>query len=248
MKKLIYIFLLLSAVVTGQNDALFEKGKDFYKAENYTAAIEQWNKIIASGAHSDALYFNLGNAHYKLNNIGPSIYYYEKALQLAPNDKDIQTNLAFAQNARIDVITPLPQTVLTQWYNAVATSFTYNGWAVMAVVFIILFVLFFLMYYFGFREAFKRTFFATALVSIFIAIFAFSLAYITYADAQNDSPAIIFSETIEIKTAPKLNSDTAFVLHEGTKVQVEAEDGDWFKISLADGKDGWIPKTDLKKL
>ena len=58
----------------------------------------------------------------------------------------------------------------------------------------------------------------------------------------------MFAESIEIKTAPKMNSDAAFILHEGTKVQVIDTDGDWLRISLEDGKDGWIPKSDLRIL
>ena len=42
--------------------------------------------------------------------------------------------------------------------------------------------------------------------------------------------------------------ETAFVLHEGPKVQILSEEDDWFRIQIADGKDGWIHNTDLKQL
>ena len=45
-----------------------------------------------------------------------------------------------------------------------------------------------------------------------------------------------------------MGSNVAFTLHEGTKVQISAQDGNWFRITLADGKDGWIPASDLKQL
>ena len=65
-----------------------------YNQGKYAEAIDKYKAILETKNHSAALYFNLANAHYKLNNIAPSIYYYEKALQLAPNDPDIKNNLA----------------------------------------------------------------------------------------------------------------------------------------------------------
>ena len=117
MKKLLYILVLIvSFSAFSQNETLFEQGKELYKNGKYQQAINSWMKIVENGEHSAELYFNLGNAQYKLNHIGPSIYYYEKALQLSPNDQDIKNNLAFAENARIDSIEPLPQTVFSKWY------------------------------------------------------------------------------------------------------------------------------------
>ena len=93
---ILLLSILCISVAMAQNEPLFEQGKQQYKNENYTDAIANWNKILDAGSHSAALYFNLGNAYYKLNQIGPSIYYYKKALELAPNDSDIKNNLSFS--------------------------------------------------------------------------------------------------------------------------------------------------------
>lgn len=249
MKQLLYLTVLLFSVIgMAQNTALFNQGKNNYKAEKYSEAIANWKQIIDKGAHSSALYFNLGNAHYKLNQIGPSIYYYEKALQISPNDKDIKMNLAFAENTRVDVIEPLPKTVFSKWYNNIAGVLTYEGWALTALIFSMLVVGFFLLYYFNISEGKKRLFFTSALVTVCLLLGAISMAYMTFGDVQKDAPAIIFAESTDVKTAPKMSSAVAFILHEGTRVQILNSDGDWLRISLADGKDGWIPKTDLKPL
>ncbi|WP_246516161.1 tetratricopeptide repeat protein [Aequorivita echinoideorum] len=232
----------------GQNAQLFDQGKELYKNGKYQQAIESWMQILDKGEHSEELYFNLGNAHYKLNNIGPSIYYYEKALQLAPNDSEVLNNLAFAENARIDAIEPLPQTVFSKWYESISGIFTYNGWAILAVLFSILFVTLFLLYYFSSGERKKRLLFSTSIVSIFLLVGALVMAFATFGDSKNNKPAIIFSEETEIKSEPKMGSSTAFILHEGTKVQITAQEDSWYRIELADGKDGWIPGSDLKQL
>ncbi|PKA83045.1 tetratricopeptide repeat protein [Ulvibacter sp. MAR_2010_11] len=249
MKKIVFLLTFLSALSGfAQNDALFEQGKELYKSEKYNEALASWMKILNSKEHSAALYFNLGNAHYKLNQIGPSIYYYEKALQLAPNDSDIQNNLAFAENARIDTIEPLPQTIFTRWYKGISGVLTYDGWAIATTVCSILFVILFLLYYFSASEQKKRLLFTSSIVSICVLLFSLVMAFKTYDDFIKNRSAIIFSERTEVKSEPTLGSEVAFVLHEGTKVQILEQDDQWYRIELADGKDGWLPATELKEL
>jgi len=249
MKK--YGVVILLFVVTfsmAQNNQLFEQGKERYKNGKYQEAITSWMQVLDNGKHSASVYFNLGNAHYKLNHVGPSIYYYEKALQLAPNDKDIKTNLAFAENARIDAIEPLPKTIFSKWYTNVSSILTFDGWAVTSVVLVMLFVLLFLLYYFSFSERRKRLLFAGSLFSVLLFLVAFTMTYQTYADFNTNNPAIVFSEKTEAKSGPSLGSDNAFLVHEGTKVQITATDANWVRVVLANGKEGWLPATDLKRL
>lgn len=249
MRKVLYIIVLLfSCSAISQADGLFEKGKEQYKNGNFQAAISSWKKVLDGGEHSANLYFNLGNANYKLNNIGASIFYYEKARQLNPLDNDIKTNLSFAENARIDFIEPLPQTVFKKWYNNIAGIFTYNGWATAAVVCSFLFVTLFLLYYFSASAARKRLLFTTSIVSVILLFGSLAMAFTTLADFNNDKPAIIFADEVQVKSDPTLAGNPAFTLHEGTKVQIVSQDGNWYRIELADGKDGWIPSSDLKQL
>ncbi len=249
MKKILFILVFLTGIIAvAQNDELFEKGKELYKAEKYQEALNAWMKILESDKHSAALYYNLGNAHYKLNNIGPSIYYYEKALQLAPNDRDIRNNLSFAENAKIDAIEPLPETIFKRWYKSISGIFTFDGWAMASTIFSILFVALFLLYYFSVSERKKRVLFTGSAISIFLLLFTLVVAFKTYNDYTKDRPAIIFAESTEVKSEPTMGSEVAFVLHEGTKVLILDQDDEWYRIVLADGKDGWIPTSELKEL
>jgi tetratricopeptide (TPR) repeat protein len=249
MKHLLYILTFLIATLSfGQNEPLFEQGKERYKEGKYQDAINSWMKILDNKEHSANLYFNLGNAHYKMNNVGPSIYYYEKALQLDPTDSDIKINLAFAENARIDAIEPLPKTIFSKWYTSLSGILSFNGWAIAAVVFSMLFVLLFLLYYFSASEGRKRLLFAGSIVSILILLGSLNMAFQIHNDASKDKPAIIFAESSEVKSEPNMGSEVAFTLHEGTKVQIIGQDDNWVRIQLVDGKDGWIPTSDVKGL
>lgn len=249
MKKLFLILaFLLSTVSFGQNNALFEQGKDLYKAEKYQEAISVWMKILNNEVHSPELYFNLGNAHYKMSNVGPSIYYYEKALQLSPNDSEIKNNLAFAQNATVDAIEPLPTTIFKKWYITISEILAYDSWAKVSIIISLSAIVLFLLYYFSYSERKKRLFFVSSLSLFFVLFISIAMTYTTYNEAMKKNPAIIFAESSEVRSEPNLGSETAFTLHEGTKVQITIKEDDWARISLVDGKDGWIPLSDLKEL
>ena len=203
---------------------------------------------MKNGEHSAALYFNLGNSYYKLNQIAPSIYYYEKALLLTPNDSEIKNNLAYAQNMTLDAVEKLPETGLSKIYKNVIGILSFDQWAKMAVVFIILFVVLYIAFYYFKYSSQKRIAFITSIISLFAAIIAVIFAFFQYEDFKAEQPAIVFAEEVVIKSEPNDRSSEAFTLHEGTKVNVLDELNDWKKIRLADGKTGWVPSNEIKLL
>ncbi len=95
---------MLSFASLAQNQTNFEEANTLYNEGKYAEAIDKYSVILDTDHHSASLYFNLANAHYKLNNIAPSIYYYEKALQLAPTVRDIKYNLAVTRHIHVSGI------------------------------------------------------------------------------------------------------------------------------------------------
>ncbi len=249
------IVLFLSLVVgfitiseAQKNDVLFDQGTARFAKEQYQQAIDSWKLIEKTGNESAALYYNLGNAYYKLNKVAPSIYYYEKALQLAPNDADIKTNLGFAQNTRVDAIEALPQNFIAKTYQRLYSIATFETWAKVTVVFSAICVLGFLLYYFVDGSGKKRLFLITSVAGLLLLFISLALAYSTYNNVNKDQPAIIFAESVAIKSEANLGSETKFELHEGTKVNILETQNDWVRIVIANGKEGWLPAETLKAL
>ena len=249
MKKWITILSIFASFLTSaQNNALFENATTAYNKGDYEAAIQNYLEILENGEHSANLYFNLGNTYYKLNKIGPSIYYYEKALLLKPNDSDIKHNLTFAQNMTIDVIEPLPQTSISKIVAGFKNILSYDQWSYMAVFCVFLFVAFYLAFYFFRFTNQKRISFIISLFFLSFSVISVLMAVVQSRDFKATQPAIVFAEESRIKAEPNTRSEEVFILHEGSKVAVEDRLEDWVKIRLADGKTGWIQSLDLKML
>jgi SH3-like domain-containing protein len=69
-----------------------------------------------------------------------------------------------------------------------------------------------------------------------------------YNQQTNHNQAIVFSGSVPVKSSPVDSGTSLFVIHAGTKVNLIDELGDWVKIQLADGNEGWLPLSDLERI
>jgi tetratricopeptide (TPR) repeat protein len=228
----------VDSVYAQASDRLYTIGADAYKAKNYPQAIESYQKLISDGYRSAAVYYNLGNAYYKTDQISLAILSYERALRLAPADEDIRYNLKLANLKTVDRITPIPQLYLVTKYQSFASSRSSRTWAIYSVVAVWLALIAFSLYLFiaGIRRV---GFFSGSLLLLFALFFS----YLSYAQRQaefGDGQAILITANTYIKSAPDTSGTDLFMIHEGVKLNILDKVGEWSKVRLADGKVGWV--------
>ncbi len=246
--SLLIVFVLSISTYAQTNMELFVKANELYRNDKIEEALVLYETIEKNGAVSSELYYNLGNAYYKLNKVAPSIYNYEKALQLNPLNEDAKANLILANRMAIDTFEVLPKTVFQKLYENIIQQLTYNQWAVIAVTTAILGVLFFLFFYFSYTPSKRRTYFIITVLSGVIMLFGLVFSFKEYNVSKTTIEAIVFDMKTSVKNAPTQNSEVVFDLHEGTKVLVLDKVDIWKKIKLSDGKIGWVSKTAIKEL
>jgi tetratricopeptide (TPR) repeat protein len=246
MRKTTFIFLLITQIFWAQSG--FEDGNKLYEKEKYPEAATAYENVLRSGKHSAALYFNLGNAYYKQNKVAPAIYNYERALVLSPGDKEIGTNLKFAQKMTIDEIKEVPKVGFEKLLRDFTGSLHYDLWAWMAVLLAFAFLGFFLGYYFSRTTLSKRIFFIGMFVLVFAILVAVLAAIFEKTYYENERPAIVFAEMASVKSEPRNAASDVFTLHEGTKVMVLEKTANWNKIELLDGSEGWIESTAIREV
>jgi tetratricopeptide (TPR) repeat protein len=248
MKKIVYLLFICFFSLSAQNKDLFQEANTAYNEGNYSEAIHNYERILENGETSAELYYNLANAHYKLNQLAPSVYFYEKALQLNPGDSDVKNNLEFAQRMLIDEIEGVPKTGLSKIINKLISVLSFNGWAWTAVISSGLFAAFFLLYYFSNSSRRKRLFFTTSIIALILMFSALIFAYQQQEYQKNSQFAIIFSEEAIIRSEPTLRSNEILTLHEGTKVKILETFQNWIKFELANEIQGWMDKSDVRFL
>lgn len=249
MKKSFFLLLMIANSLVAQSlEDTFFAANDFYKNEKFDKAIELYHQIENQGKISTELYYNLGNSYYKINKVGPAIYYFEKALKIDPLNEDVKNNLIFAKRLALDNIEELPQNIFQKFNKKYVQQLSYNQWAMVAVVFSFLTCILFLLFYFANASTIKRVFFGLSILSFISLIISFSITYNQFSFEKNNKEAIVFVEKTSVKNAPTMNSEEVFILHEGTKVIVLDALDNWKKIKLADGKLGWIIAKEIKEI
>lgn len=251
MKKLNFIVflwvLLFSATTLAQN---FEKqlfqAQESYANSKYDTAALIYQSIIDSGYQSPELYYNLGNAYFKLQEIPSAILYYEKALKLRPSDENIQYNLQLCNTLIPDRIEDVPRIFFIRWYQSLYNYFPIDTWAYIGLILFASFSFLLLIFFLSHRSTWKKLGFWSATFVLFLSLFSFFLTYQKYASFKNHDEAIIFTPSITVKSSPAKNSVDLFVIHEGTKVTILDQVGNWKKIKIQNGSIGWLESENLQ--
>jgi tetratricopeptide (TPR) repeat protein len=238
--------LLINLSFSQQND-VFVAANEKYNSGNYTVAIEKYNEILNSGNHSSELYFNLGNAYYKLDSLAQSIYYYEKGIKYFPNDHSLIQNLEYLNNLTVDNIEFLPEDILSKQFNYLLKYFSLTTWSIISIIVGTLSCFLFIIYYFSKSPKAKRFTFIIFILSFVLTSFLIFINFKIYNFQGNYEFGIVFKDVIEVNFEPNDKSEVLFKIHEGTKIEIiENFDNDWLKIKLPNGEVGWVIKNQIK--
>lgn len=249
MKKILLILpvLLMSLWTVGATDPQWEKqAEEFYRKGKYNEAVEIYRKLRAGGMESAALYYNLGNCYYRLGENTQAILNYERALLLEPSDASARYNLHMAQQAIVDKIEVLPELFLVRWYKGLVGYFSANQWGYISVALFILFLVMAALFFYSPSTGVKKAGFVVGII-----VFLLTMGTIFFAMQQDKKItdreyAIITTPSVTVKGAPDNSGTSLFLIHEGLKVRVVEQLGNWYNIRMADGNEGWVAKGDLE--
>ena len=230
-------------------DSLWNNANEAYAAGNWAEALEGYEMVSSMGLESAALYCNTGDAYYKSDNIPMAILYYERALKLDPSYSDAQYNLELMNSLIQDRIEPVPEFFVVKWFKDICYVMDSDAWAVAFLVLLALTLALFLMFILAPTPAGRRVGFFTGLVTLLLMTASLSFSVWQKNDYMKADKAIITRPVTSVKSSPSSEaSKDLFVLHEGTKVTILDQVGNWNNISLADGRQGWLPASDMEKI
>ena len=252
-KTVSVIVLLLSVGFSAHNvqakdlDSLWVSGVQAYSDGRFSDACSDWSAIEESGQKSATLYYNLGNAWFKQGNYPKAVLDYERALRLDPSYSDARYNLEFTGSFIQDKIEPVPEFILKSVARKLCYLMSSNAWAGIFIALLAISLALALLFLLGSSVGKRRAGFYCGIVSLLLSLGALGFSVWQKSDSGKSDAAIVMSPVSSVKSSPSSGSSKdLFVIHEGTKVTILDEVGDWRNISLADGRQGWIPASDLE--
>lgn len=231
-----------------QIQVAIDSANQCYTDGKYEKAIGFYEQVVNNGYESSDLYYNIGNAYFRSNKMSLAILNYERALKLDPSNADAEFNLQLANTYVVDKIDVIPPIFLKVWWHNLVLMFDTNVWAIISMIaFIGATVLFLLFFLSGSMVTRKLAFWLGAVV-LFVSILSFNFSRKQKWMDVNEPYAIVVTPSVVVKSSPDVSGTQLFLIHEGLKVQITDELGDWRRIKLSDGNIGWLKVEDLIKI
>ncbi len=236
---LLLIFSILTGVMASENARIFMDGTAAYGNGDWPAAINAFEQLAGKGIQNGRLFYNLGNAYLKNDDLGHAMLWYERALKYIPHDPDLKFNhdyaLTLTKDERGEQTSPLlrilffwkyqlsPDTI--RWIALVLNAGLWVSMAVLAIR--------------------KKHLLRPSIILVAAATLIFSAtAAFNYVEAARIHNAIILPAEVPIRSGFTDSATQLFVLHAGTKVRVERTSGDYLLIRYTQEKMGWVKQAD----
>lgn len=224
----------------GAQNPAFAKANQDYSEGRFQEAVDSYQDLVKSGQWSANLFYDLGNAWFRLGNFGEAILNYERALALDPHHPEASANLALVRDEARAL--ELKRTGLDRYIEA-GTSAQYSMAASIA---------FWVALFGAARLLFSRRR-SAALVSLIIlstVVFAgavFAL-YSLESGSKGKDLAIVTGKKIEARLATADNASSVLALPPGSEIKVLSQRGDWLYAALPNDLRGWIPANAAQRV
>lgn len=238
---LLVLLLSLALPAAAQEDvsSLWEKAGEAFAAGQWQNALNCYQMIEGEGLVSDDLYYNIGNTFLKLQDNAHAILYYERALKLNPSHADAAHNLEIVRQMTLDKIDEVPDFILVSWFHNLRQGLSANAWAWITLALLLLAGILLTVFRSGAPRSLRKVSFILSCIVLVLAIFTFIFSLQQKRAVTRQDSAIVTAPVCSVKSSPAEGGKTVFVLHEGTKVRLLDDVGDWARIEIADGRQGW---------
>ena len=226
--------------------AMKNEADEAYGKGNYQQAISLYNELLKNGQSVD-VYYNLGNAYYRSDNIPQALLAYERASLLDPSDKAVRFNLEFVNGKTIDKVGNANEMFFVVAYRSIVNMMSLKGWTTLSITAFMLSLLLALAYLFGTAMWMRKSGFYGALLAFVVFASSVLFAWQQHSRLVNRDGAIVVAPVVNVKKTPADSSSDAFVIHEGTRVTItDSTMRDWYGVKLNDGREGWIKKKQIE--
>ena len=247
MRILIIIVFLFSNAISKDFDQKFNEANKYYNNSRYLESIQIYESILSEGWESSNLYFNLGNSYFRQNQIGQSVWAYNKALKMDPRNKDLIKNISIAE-ARIKDRVILPdEFYFVKIYGKFKSRYILKEWLLIGGVIVLFTVVSFLISEFYIINNLKIV--RVVKILILSTVMVHIVILDKFFDDNDDKLGIIIDNQVNAYSGPFYGDNSIlFNINEGTEVMIKQNQKNWTEIILLDGKSAWVTSNKIRLL
>lgn len=246
----------------------FTQGNALYEQGNYAGAIEQYTMLVDAGVVDKDLYYNLANSHYKNDDFGRAVLFYERARRLAPRDRDVRDNLALVRAQLRDKQFVRDENRIVRAAAWLHNNLNAREMALLGSLFYLLVCL--LGVVFVFRDsavvstAYRWLSYASPgrlagltktqdllLALVVVSLLFLSTSFSAYRKTSQESGrrvAVVVEPEAAVYSGPMEETTLQFKVHEGTVVRIRDQRNAWVRITLPGGLSGWVSASSVDRV
>lgn len=255
---LLPLFLFLTAAggaaAADRTETLLKQAAQAYAQKDYAKAATAYDAVLASQAkaiaadsihHDDlaAVYYNLGNCHYRLKDMAHAVLNYQRALRYAPDNDDIRFNLELTRTKLADKFDDPSEMFFVTWARELVQSESAACWLKWCFFFLALACIALLAFLFAPKTAVRKAGFFAAIAMVVLTATTGLFSAMQHHSFTHYRLMVVMKET-SARTSPSATAREARKLHEGTTLRLtNSDEKQWLAATLPDGTEVWIEKS-----
>ncbi|WP_420460787.1 hypothetical protein [Neolewinella sp.] len=193
-------------------------------------------------------YLAQGNAYFTEGATGEAILAFERGLRLRPNHVTLRNNLRYVREEAGITAPPLPEFFLVRWWRTVGAVIGSTMAYVLALICWWLAVAAGLYWYLWRRQMAEKRRFVLLPGSVFLlglAVLFYLMARTRYDFLHRTDEAILIAPTAALRVSPTEAASVEAELASGQRLLITDRVGDYVKVTLEDGRQGYLLVAEL---
>lgn len=223
---------------------LFMQANEAYIQGDFNRAIELYKDIVRSETvHLPEVYYNIGNAYFRIGQPGRALLWWERTLILVPRDKDARFNRTFARTRLLKDYQSrkAADIILRLLKNSINLNEAKTLCAVIYIVGMLCFA--------GWLFLRNKLYVKTSLMCLCLVIISGVYLRVIYVYQVSSRRAVIVVPTAEVYNGPDESFNVGFTIPEGTEAVLLREKSAWQEIGIKRrGLKGWIKKEMVEQI
>ncbi len=219
---------------------LYNQANQVYEQEDYYKAIELYEQA-ASTTNNGQLYYNLGNAYFKSGQIGKALLNYNRARFLAPRDRDINANIQFLRNYRIDKNLNIESPII-KIISSIFHLFSFREAMFLATILFFITIILIILSIIFYQRIFSYIAIATGVIFLYLFI-----TWQVWQEEKSSARAVVVVQEVTLRSGPGQEYKDILIGHDGLEVKIIESRGEYSLVQFSGGG-GWVESKSIEKI